>query len=151
MIFLMVSANSIAQTNAALFHKEVTTQLDEIDRAVSEFNAAIVLYDGDTILAAYINLLTVTEKVISETENLSVPEGGADYQKTVLELFRFYLRTFESDYYEAVSIMYRIPVTDADIEEMERIFDRVELKETIFLNSFYSEQELFCQKNNLQE
>jgi hypothetical protein len=110
-----------------------------------------VQFDGDTILTSYKSLLTETEKVISEAEKMVVPVGGEKYHKAALNLFRFYMKTFETDYYEAVAIMYRIPVTNADIAEMERIFDCVELKEVIFLNAFYNEQESFCLKNKLTE
>ncbi len=125
---MFVSAISIAQTTSLEFHNGIVAKQSRIDAAVSRFNAGIVLFDGDTILSAYKNMLTVTESVISETEKMKVPESGTEYHKAALDLFRFYLRTFENDYYDAVAIMYRIPVTDADIEEMERLFDRIELK-----------------------
>ncbi|KAF5031943.1 hypothetical protein DSECCO2_622500 [anaerobic digester metagenome] len=141
---MFVSAISIAQTNSLEFHNGIVAKQSRIDAAVSRFNAGIVLFDGDTILSAYKNMLTVTESVISETEKMKVPESGTEYHKAALDLFRFYLRTFENDYYDAVAIMYRIPVTDADIEEMERLFDRIELKESIFLNAFFNAQIDFC-------
>lgn len=146
---MFVSAISIAQTTSLQFHNSVVAQHSRIDAAVSRFNAGIGLFDGDTILVAYKNLLTVTENVISETEKMKVPESGNEYHKAALDLFRFYLRTFENDYYDAVAIMYRIPITDADIEEMERLFDRIELKETIFLNAFFKAQIEFCEAEGI--
>jgi len=150
LLLLFVNGISIAQVNSLEFHNKIVSEHSRIDVAVSRFNEGIVLFDGDTILADYKNLLAVTEKVIAETEKIKLPESGAEYHKAALDLFRFYLRTFENDYYDAVAIMYRIPITDADIEEMERLFDRVELKESIFLNAFFNAQIDFCEAEGIE-
>ncbi|HPE99557.1 MAG TPA: hypothetical protein PKY63_02710 [Bacteroidales bacterium] len=147
---LLVSAISNAQTNSLEFHNRIVAQLSRIDIAVSRFNEGIVMYDGDTILARYKNLLSETEASIAETEKISIASGGEEYHKAAFELFRFYLRLFENDYYDAVAIMYRIPITDADIEEMERLFDRIELKESIFLNAFFNAQIDFCEAAGIE-
>lgn len=150
LLLLFASGISIAQVNSLEFHNKIVSEHSRIDAAVSRFNEGIVLFDGDTILADYKNLLAVTEKVIVETEKMKVPESGAEYHKAALDLFRFYMRTFENDYYDAVAIMYRIPITDADIEEMERLFDRAELKEFIFLNAFFNAQIEFCEAEGME-
>ena len=149
LLLLFAFGISIAQTSPLEFHNSIVEGQSRIDVAVSRFNKGIVLFDGDTILAAYKNLLSVTENIIAETEKLIVPESGAEYHKAALALFRFYLRTFENDYYDAVAIMYRIPITDADIEEMEQLFDRVELKEFIFMNAFFNAQIEFCEAEGI--
>lgn len=150
MFLLFAAGISVAQTGALEFHNKIVSQLSRIDIAVSRFNEGIVMYDGDTILATYKNLLSETEATITETEKISIAAGGEEYHKAALDLFWFYLRIFENDYFDAVAIMYRIPVTDADIEEMERIFDRVELKESIFLNAFFNAQIDFCEAAGIE-
>ncbi len=150
LFLLFASGISIAQVNSLEFYNKIVSEQSRIDVAVSRFNDAIVLFDGDTILDEYKNLLFVTENVIAETEKMRVPESGAEYHKAALTLFRFYLRIFENDYYDAVAIMYRMPITDADIEEMERLFDRVELKESIFLNAFFNAQIDFCEAEGIE-
>ncbi|HCB63237.1 MAG: hypothetical protein A2W93_11300 [Bacteroidetes bacterium GWF2_43_63] len=150
LVLVFAAGISVAQTGTVEFHNKIVSQLSRIDIAVSRFNQGIVMYDGDTILATYKNLLSETEATIAETEKISIAAGGEEYHKAALELFRFYLRTFENDYYAAVAIMYRIPITDADIEEMERLFDHIELKESIFLNAFFNEQIEFCEAAGIE-
>lgn len=135
--------------NAKEFHEFIDQEHSRIDAAVVAFNEGIVMYDGDTILKAYDAMLKTTESVIEKTEKVSVLKGAENYHRAALDLFRFYLRTFETDYYEAVSIMYREIISDADIDEMEKIFDRVELKEIMVLNEYYRQQDAFCEENNI--
>lgn len=128
----------------------IQQQAEQIDLAVANFNDAIALYDGDSILKAYDRLLKVTETAIADTEKKQVVKGAEKYREAALNLFRFYLRTFETDYHEAVAIMYRETISDADIDEMEKIFDRAELKESLFLDAYYREMDAFCLANGIE-
>jgi len=149
--FIVVSIAAKSQSDVQRLYSCIDKHFWLIDDAVIEFNKAIELYDGDTILAVYKKMLEVTEQAIAEVENVKVPAGGESYHKSALELFRFYLRTYEEDYYSAVAILFSPGISDSDIAEVERIFDRVELKESMYLNAMIREEADFCEKFNVME
>jgi hypothetical protein len=152
-LFGIISNQAMTQTSknslAIEYDLFIQHQAEQIDNEVANFNNAIALFDGDSILKAYDHLLNVTETVIASTEKKQVAKGAEKYREAALNLFRFYLRTFETDYHEAVAIMYRETIGDADIEEMEKIFDQVELKESLFLDTYYREMDAFCIANGI--
>ncbi|PKP04991.1 MAG: hypothetical protein CVU11_02275 [Bacteroidetes bacterium HGW-Bacteroidetes-6] len=153
-LFSFFSIQAMTQTSknspAMEYDLFIQNQAERIDKAVDTFNNAIALYDGDSILKTYDYLLKITEDVIERTEKKQKVNGCEEYREATLNLFRFYLRTFETDYHETVAIMYRETITDADIEEMEKIFDRVELKESLYLDAYYHEMDAFCIKNGIE-
>ncbi len=148
-IFILCSFSSIAQQDAEKFHNQISSQFDKISIAINKFNESIIIYDGDSILNSYKNLLQVTESAVRDFESIVVPVDGKEYYKAAFDLLQFYLTTYENDYFDAVAILFRLPLNDNDIAEVERIFDRVELKETILLKTYNKMQILYCNENKI--
>lgn len=131
--------------DAIAFNDYLVGQQLAIYGELNKFTDAIELEESDEVIwNRYNNLVTFTDKVLADLDNVIAYEEGSKLYDSFRSLIWFYTEIFKTDYKRMTEIIVMDVVGDKEQTELQNILTNIEGREATYDKSFLTAQEEFA-------
>ncbi len=131
--------------DAISFNDYLVNQQLAIYGELNKFTNAIEMGESDEVIwERYNNLVTFTDKVLADLDNIVAYEEGSKLYDSFRSLIWFYTDIFKTDYKRMTEIIVSDVISDEDQTELQNILTNIEEREALYDKSFLTAQENFA-------
>jgi len=131
--------------DAIAFNDYLVGQQLAIYGELNKFTDAIELEESDEVIwSRYNNLVTFTDKVLADLDNVVAYDEGSKLYSSFRSLIWFYTEIFKTDYKRMTEIIVMDVVGDEEQTELQNILTNIEEREATYDKSFLTAQEEFA-------
>jgi len=136
----------------AAYNDYLVSEQNLIIQRFSALNKAYESYDKDKIEGAREALLHEIDGVIANVEKLPPYEGDTELRDAALEMFQYYRQLTEKELKEIGDLLSKgeNQITEADIDEMDRLYNRFRKEIKSYEINFADAQRAFANKYGMK-
>jgi hypothetical protein len=150
----VIFANSKAQTfsTPVAYNDYIVNSQNELIDLLLIFNDQVSADDAvKSDLLALTDAMTLKAKsLVTKVEAMGDYEGNWELRNSALELFRFYVKTFSTEYPEMIELIFAPELDEATLTKLNAILEKVTTEESFYDNKFAEAQQAFAKKHNIQ-
>lgn len=147
-------ANSKAQTfsTPVAYNDYIVISQNELVSLLLVFNEQVAADDAvKSDLLALTDVMTLKAKsLVSKVEAMADYEGNWELRNSALELFRFYVKTFSTEYPEMIELLFAPALDEATLAKLNVILEKVTTEESFYDTKFAEAQQAFAKKHNIE-
>ncbi len=150
--YSVTSADGQELQGPAAYNDYLVAEQNRIIQRFSELNKAYESYDRDEINRARQALLKEIDEVIATVEKLPPYEGDTALRDAALEMFRYYRQLTEKELKSIGELLSKGEerITESDIDEMDRLYNRFRKEIKSYEISFSDAQRAFANKYGMK-
>ncbi|HMK27176.1 MAG TPA: hypothetical protein VK483_14185 [Chitinophagaceae bacterium] len=142
--------NGVTYKSAVQYNDYIVGRQTKLMQHILDFSKAAnnSLDSAEKMLAEYIN---ETAQTVEDIKGMPAYKGDTSLRDAAARSFSFYKNVFQNDYTRIIQIRKKgEEMTNEDVEEMQRIVDKITREEEGFDKSFHNAQKRFADKNNMK-
>jgi hypothetical protein len=142
--------NGVTYKSAVQYNDYIVGRQSKLMQHVLDFAkaAASDLDSAGKMLAEY---TSETAATVEDIKGMPAFKGDTSLRDAAVRSFSFYKNVFQNDYTRILQIRKKgDEMTSEDMEEMQRIVDKITREEEGFDKSFHNAQKNFADKNNMK-
>lgn len=142
--------NGVVYKTAAQYNDYIVGRQTKLMEHVLDFAKAAAndLDSAEKMLARY---TSETSTTIEEIKGMPAYKGDTSLRDAAVRSFSFYKNVFQNDYTRIIEIRKKgDAMTNEEVEEMQRIVEKITREEEGFDKSFHNAQQRFADKNNMR-
>lgn len=143
--------NGVTYKSPSQYNDYIVNRQTRLMKNVLEFGkvADISLDSAESLLGSSVS---ETNDMIGEIKGMPPYKGDSALRDAAVATFSFYKRVFENDYADILAIRKKGPdnITPDDVQEANRIVEKISKEEEGFDKNFHLAQKEFAEKNNMK-
>lgn len=150
--FLFVSFALKAQSyqkDPVLYNDKIVNAQNAIGREILTFVDFMGQADWEGAENQLSGIISVTDEKILEIGKMTGYKGSITLRDAALDLFKFYNRTFKTDYQEILQILKKDELTEEDQGKLGEIINHITEEEGHFDEKFRNAQTTFATTHNI--
>lgn len=145
-------ATGFAQTSfssAIEYNDYIIKQQLDIGDMLTKYNGTFEAGTSADRHKALDNLIAQADVSYNNIKAIGGYAGNDSFRKAALDLFSFYKRAFSGDYAQMLVIIDKADITQADLDELDKIVKKVSNEENGLDTKFLAEQEAFAKTHGI--
>ncbi len=142
--------NGVTYKDAVAYNDYIVSRQTVLMKNVLAFGKAaeLDLDSAENMLREYVK---DTERMIVELKDMPPYKGDSTLRDAAVNSFTFYRRVFGDDYMQLLALRKKdTDMTESDIEEMDKIVDKISKEEEGFDKTFHNAQRDFANRNKMK-
>ena len=142
--------NGVTYKSAVQYNDYIVSRQTKLMQHILDFSKAASnnLDSAEKMLTEFTNETTQT---VEDIKGMPAYKGDTSLRDAAVRSFNFYKNVFQNDYTRIIQIRKKgYEMTNEEVEEMQRIVDKITREEDGFDKSFHNAQKSFADKNNMK-
>ena len=142
--------NGVTYKSAVQYNDYIVGRQSKLMQHILDFSKAAAnnLDSAEKMLTEY---TSETAQTVEDIKGMPAYKGDTSLRDAAVRSFSFYKNVFQNDYTRIIQIRKKgDEMTNEDVEEMQRIVDKITREEDGFDKSFHNAQKNFADKNNMK-
>ena len=142
--------NGVTYKSAVQYNDYIVSRQTKLMQNVLDF-VKVTETNLDSAEKMLVNYTGETATTIEDIKGMPAFKGDTSLRDAAVRIFSFYKNVFQNDYSRIINIRKKgDEMTTEDIDEMEKIVDKITREEEGFDKSFHNAQKSFADKNHMK-